>query len=37
MKTAKNHGINIHLMFSPDDPQHEYMIERILGRLVFRF
>lgn len=37
MKTAKNHSINIHLMFSPNDPQHEYMIERILGRLVFRF
>jgi hypothetical protein len=37
IKTAKNHGINLHLWFSPDDPQHEPTIERILGRLHFRF
>jgi predicted ATPase len=37
IKTAKNHGINLHLLFSPDDPQHETTIERILGRLHFRF
>ena len=37
IKTAKNHGINLHLLFSPDDPHHESTIERILGRLHFRF
>jgi ABC-type lipoprotein export system ATPase subunit len=37
IKTAKSHGINLHLLFSPDDPQHESTIERILGRLHFRF
>jgi ABC-type lipoprotein export system ATPase subunit len=37
IKTAKSHGINLHLLFSPDDPNHESTIERILGRLHFRF
>jgi hypothetical protein len=37
IKTAKQQGINLHLLFSPDDPQHEIAIERILGRLHFRF
>lgn len=37
MKAAKNHGINVHLLFSPEDPEHENTIERILGRLKFRF
>jgi hypothetical protein len=37
MKTEKNHGINLHLMFSPDDPDHEYIIEKIIGNLKFRF
>jgi len=37
IKTAKQQGINLHLLFSPDDPQHETTIERILGRLHFRF
>jgi len=35
MKTAKLRPINIHLLFSPDDPDHEYQIERILGKLKF--
>jgi len=35
MKTAKLKPINIHLLFSPDDPNHEYEIERILGKLKF--
>ena len=37
MKTAKSHGINLHLLFSPEEPDHENTIERILGRLKFRF
>ena len=37
MKTAKQKPINIHLLFSPDDPNHEYEIERILGKLKFTF
>jgi hypothetical protein len=37
IKTAKQQGINLHLLFSPDDPDHEAIIERILGRLHFRF
>ena len=37
IKTAKQHGINLHLLFSPDDSQHEYEIERILGQLRFWF
>lgn len=35
VKTASEHGINIHLLFSPDDPHHENEIERILGKLRF--
>jgi hypothetical protein len=23
MKTAKSHGINLHLLFSPEEPDHE--------------
>jgi ABC-type lipoprotein export system ATPase subunit len=37
MKTAKVKPINIHLLFSPDDPQHVYEIERIIGNLRFTF
>jgi ABC-type lipoprotein export system ATPase subunit len=37
IKTAKTHAINLHLLFSPDDSEHEYVIERILGRLQFEF
>lgn len=37
MKTAKLKPLNIHLLFSPDDPNHEYEIERILGKLKFTF
>jgi energy-coupling factor transporter ATP-binding protein EcfA2 len=35
MKTAKLKPINIHLLFSPNDPDHEYDIDRILGKLKF--
>jgi hypothetical protein len=35
IKTEKKLPINIHLLFSPDDPKHEAEIERILGRLEF--
>jgi hypothetical protein len=37
IKTAKSHPLNLHLLFSPDDPEHEYMIERILGQLRFEY
>jgi hypothetical protein len=37
IKTAKKLPINIHLLFSPDDSQHEIEIERILGRLEFEY
>ena len=37
IKTARTKGINLHLLFSPDDPEHEQHIERILGRLMFDF
>lgn len=36
-KTADQHAINIHLLFSPADPDHEYQIERILGHLEFDY
>ena len=36
-KTAKARAINIHLLFSPDDPNHEYEIECILRKLKFEF
>ena len=37
IKTAKKLPINIHLLFSPDDSNHELEIERILGRLEFEY
>src|SRR5690606_34284572 len=37
IETAKHKPINIHLIFSPDDPEHETHIERILARLSFDF
>ena len=37
VKTEKKIPINIHLLFSPDDDNHEFEIERILGRLEFEF
>src|SRR5258707_7473960 len=30
IKTAKSHAINLHLLFSPDDPKPKNLIERIL-------
>jgi ABC-type lipoprotein export system ATPase subunit len=35
IKTDKKLPVNLHLLFSPDDPLHEAEIERILGRLEF--
>ena len=37
IKTDKARAINIHLLFSPDDPNHEKEIERLLGQLQFEF
>lgn len=37
IKTAKQKAINIHLLFSPDDPNHENEIERIIAQLTFEF
>ena len=37
IKTAKKLPINVHLLFSPDDGQHEIEIARILGRLDFEY
>jgi hypothetical protein len=37
LKTEKRKGINIHLLFSPDDPNHETEIERVLAELSFEF
>jgi hypothetical protein len=37
LKTARGKGINLHLLFSPDDTDHEDHIERILGRLMFEY
>jgi ABC-type lipoprotein export system ATPase subunit len=37
IKTEKKLPINLHLLFSPDDPNHESEIERILGRLEFEY
>ena len=37
LKTEKRRPINIHLLFSPDDPNHETEIERVLGHLTFEF
>jgi ABC-type lipoprotein export system ATPase subunit len=35
IKTEKKVPINLHFLFSPEDPEHETQIERILGRLEF--
>jgi hypothetical protein len=37
IKTEKKKPINIHLLFSPEDINHENEIERILSHLVFEF
>lgn len=37
VKTAKGKGINLHLLFSPEDPRHEEQIERILRQLTFEY
>lgn len=37
LKTERKKPINIHLLFSPDDPSHEVEIERILSYLTFEF
>lgn len=37
IKTDKARAINMHLLFSPDDPNHEKEIERLLGQLQFEF
>lgn len=37
IKTEKARPINVHLVFSPDDSDHEQEIERLLGRLKFEF
>jgi ABC-type lipoprotein export system ATPase subunit len=37
IKTEKKIPINLHLLFSPDDPNHEVEIERILGQLKFEY
>jgi energy-coupling factor transporter ATP-binding protein EcfA2 len=37
IKTEKKLPINIHLLFSPDDDNHEQEIERILGQLKFEY
>ena len=36
IKTGKQKPINLHLLFSPDDPNHETQIERILGSLTYQ-
>src|SRR5689334_215410 len=35
LRTEKQRAINIHLLFSPDDPNHVSEIERVLSRLEF--
>lgn len=37
IKTEKKKPINIHLLFSPEDPNHQNQIERILGQLKFEY
>lgn len=37
IKTGKAKPINLHLLFSPEDPDHEAHIERILSHLRFEF
>jgi ABC-type molybdenum transport system ATPase subunit/photorepair protein PhrA len=36
IKTEKKKAINLHLLFSPEDPTHEQHIERLLSRLLFK-
>jgi len=35
--TDRNKGINVHLLFSPEHPEHEAEIERLLSHLAFQF
>lgn len=37
IETAKGSGVNIHLLFAPDDPNHVEEINRFLHRLEFRY
>ena len=37
VETRKGHGINIHLLVSPDDPDHVTAIEQRVSRLTFRY
>jgi ABC-type lipoprotein export system ATPase subunit len=37
IQTNQGRGINIHLLFSPDDPKHESEILRVLGRLEWEY
>src|ERR1700730_3718497 len=37
IKTEKKSPINIHLLFSPEDEDHEAEIERVLGQLKFEY
>jgi hypothetical protein len=37
VKAEKGRGVNFHLLFSPDDKNHETEIERMLGQLGFEF
>jgi len=37
IKTEKAKGINLHLLFSPDDPEHLAHIDRLLSKLTFEF
>lgn len=37
IETAKGSGVNVHLLFSPDDPNHVEEINRFLHKLEFRY
>lgn len=37
IETSKGTGVNVHLLFSPDDPNHVDEIKRFLQRLEFRY
>src|SRR3984957_4718749 len=37
IETGKGAGINFHILFSPEDPDHVARVERFLGELHFRF
>lgn len=37
MATERKRPINVHLLFSPDDPDHEEKIEQVLTRLSFEY